>query len=106
MARLPSPQAGCFCSPGSEFYGRYECRGTMLLNDSYLKIVTNVTKWVLTQCRGTKLIGARKLSRYTEFLLLADARACPERSEGSGGQNHYKFVLSAGAKVEESRFTG
>ena len=51
-----------------------------------------VQTWLgaLAQCRGTKLIEARKLSRYTEFLLRADASIRV--------QNLYKFILGAGAK--------
>ena len=34
----------CFCSQSRKLVGHYAYRGTMLLNDWYLEIVTNVTK--------------------------------------------------------------
>jgi len=40
--------------------------------------VTNVTKWVLAQCRGTSLIGARNLSRCR--ILIVGRWACPGAS--------------------------
>ena len=44
------------------------------------------------QCRGTICLGARKLSRYTGFNCV--------QMRVSGCKNHYKFVLSAGAKAK------
>jgi hypothetical protein len=68
----------------------------------------------LYECRGTKLIGSRKLSRYRIFVggTGAVSRYKLSRSQKSvavqdsycvqvsvsGCKNHYKFVLSAGAK--------
>lgn len=43
-------------------------------------------------CHGTKLIGVRKLSRYTRFYY--------GQIRVSGCKNHYKSVLSAGAKAK------
>ena len=42
------------------------------------QVVTNVTKWVLAQCRGPSCPGARKLSRCRN--IIAGRCACPDAS--------------------------
>jgi len=70
----------------------------------------------LYECRGTSLIGARKLSRYRIFIGSTGAvsRYNLSRSQKfvtvqvfncrqmrvSGCNNHYKFILVAGAKAK------
>ena len=71
-----------FCSQDTEFHGHNECRGTILLNDSYLKIVTNVTKWALAQCRGKIYPGATKLSRFRILMGAVAGFASRSFSEG------------------------
>jgi hypothetical protein len=74
----------CFCRPGTEFYEHYACRacpvraqrvtGVQIWSEP--QIYHRLQNWLgaLAQCRGTKLIEAKKLSRYTGFKLRADAR--------------------------------
>jgi hypothetical protein len=45
-------------------------------------------------------VSEQEICHGAGFKLRADARAFPERSEGSGCNYHYKSVLSAGAKAK------
>jgi hypothetical protein len=63
-------------------------RGTILLSGREIVPVYKVGKRSLVQCRGTNLIEARRLSRYVECLLRADAGIRVQVSEG--------FIMGAG----------
>jgi hypothetical protein len=67
MARLPSPQAGCFCSHGTSFIALSRDRGTMFLSGLELLPVQKFDKWALAQCRGTKLSRSQKLVKVQGF---------------------------------------
>jgi len=57
-----------------------------------MKYVVEFFQRAHEQCRGTKLIGANKLSRYKEFNCV--------QMRVSGCNGHYEFVLGAGAKAK------
>ena len=91
-----------FCRPGTNFIEHYECRGTSLIGAYRLSRYRILIA-------GTGAVSRYKLSRSQKFITVQDfscvqMRTLPtvaERSWVSGCKNHYKFVLSAGAKVEE-----
>ena len=81
----------CFCRHGTNFIEHYACRGTSLIGAANLSPVTNLVG-ALAQCRGTSCLGARNLVTVQDF-------NCEQMSV-SGCNNHYKFVLGAGAKAK------
>jgi hypothetical protein len=62
-----------FCHHGTNFIEHYACRGTSFIGAANLSPVTKLVR-ALAQCRGTKLIEARKLSRYIGAKLRAEER--------------------------------
>ena len=81
----------CFCSPGTEFYGHYECRGTSLNEATNLSLVT---KFVA----GTGAVSRYRLSRCQESVPVQNFD-CGQLWE-SGYRKHYKSVLVAEAKAK------
>ncbi len=49
---------------------------------------------------AVQIVSKAEIYQGAGVKLRADARACPERSEGSGCNGHYEFVLIAGAKAK------
>ena len=80
--------------PGTNFIEHYACRGTSLIGAANLSPVTKLVT-------GTGAMPRYKLSRSQKFVKVQDF-SCGQRSV-SGCNGHYKFVLGAGAKVEERR---
>jgi hypothetical protein len=80
-----------FCRPGTNFIEHYECRGTSLIEAAKL---SPVTKFLA----GTGAVSRYKLSRSQKFVKIQDFN-CVQMSV-SGCNNHYKFVLRAGAKAK------
>jgi len=85
--------------PGTNFAEHYVCRGTKLIGDANLSPVTNLVA-------GTGAVSRYKLSWSQKSVTVQDyncgqMRALPTEAERrwvSGCNNHYKAVLSAGAK--------
>ena len=71
--------------------GIYVCRGTSLIGAANL---SPVTKFVA----GTGAVSRYNLSRNQKFVKMQDYN-CMQMSV-SGCKNHYKFILSAGAKAK------
>jgi len=80
-----------FCRPGTKFVEHYECRGTSFIGAASL---SPVTKLVV----GTGAVSRYKLSRSQESITMQDLNCVLMRV--SGCNNHYKFVLRAGAKAK------
>jgi hypothetical protein len=79
----------CFCSPGTMFIACWRDPGTSLNGVASLSPVTNFVAGICAVSRY-KLSRSQKLVTVQEF-------NCLQMSE-SGCKNHYKYVLSAGAK--------
>ena len=82
----------CFCRHGTNFIALRRDRGTRFLSGRELLQVQKFDKWALAQCRGTKLSRRQKLVMVQDFNCV---QMCV-----SGCNNHYKFVLGAGAKAK------
>jgi len=80
-----------FCRPVTNFAEHYECRGTSLIGAAKLSPVTNLVV-------GTGAVSRYKLSRSQKFITVQDFNCVQMRV--SGCNNHYKFVLGAGAKAK------
>ena len=80
-----------FCRPGTNFIEYYACRGTSLIGAANLSPVTKLVA-------GTGAVSRYKLSRNQKFITVQDFNCGQMRV--SGCNNHYKFVLSAGAKAK------
>ena len=80
-----------FCRPGTNFIEHYACRGTSLIGAENLSPVTKLVT-------GTGAVSRYRLSRRQEFIMVLDFNC--EQMRVSGCKNHYKFVLSAGAKAK------
>jgi hypothetical protein len=80
-----------FCRPGTNFIEHYACRGTSMIGAANLSPVTNLMV-------GTGAVSRYKLSRRQKFITVQDFNCVQMRV--SGCNNHYKFVLSAGAKAK------
>jgi len=73
------------------FIEHYECRGTIVIEAAILSPVTKLVA-------GTGAVSRYKLSRSQEFITVQDLNCVQMRV--SGCNNHYKFVLGAGAKAK------
>ena len=80
-----------FLPSGTNFIEHYECRGTKLIGAANL---SPVTKLVV----GTGAVSRYKLSRSQKSVMVQDFNG-GQRSV-SGCNNHYEFVLRAGAKAK------
>jgi len=80
-----------FCRSGTSFIEHYECRGTSLIGAADLSPVTKLVA-------GTGAVSRYKLFRSQKFVKVQDFNYVQMRV--SGCNNHYKFVLSAGAKAK------
>ena len=76
-----------FCRPGTSFIEHYECRGTSLIGARKLSRYR-----IYIGC--TCAVSRYNLSRSQKFVTVQDLD-CVQMSV-SGCKNHYKFVLSAG----------
>ena len=91
-----------FCRHGTNFNEFWSGRDTSMIGAVNLSPVTK-----LVACTGA--VSRYKLSRSQKTVTMQDfnceqMRALPDealRSRVSGCKNHYKFVLGAGAKVED-----
>jgi len=77
-----------FLPSGYKFCGLYECRGTSLIGAADLSPVTKLVA-------GTGAVSRYKLSRSQKLVTVQECNCV--QMHVSGGNNHYKFVLSAGA---------
>jgi len=80
-----------FCRPGTKFIEHYACRGTSMIGTVNLSPVTKLMA-------GTGAVSWYKQSRSQELVKVEDLNCVQMRV--SGCNNHYKFVLSAGAKAK------
>jgi len=80
-----------FCRPGTSFIEHYACRVTSLIGAANLSPFTKLGE-------GTGAVSRYKLSRSQKFITVQDLNCGQMRV--SGCKNHYKFVLSAGAKAK------
>ena len=80
-----------FAVHGTNFIEHYACRGTSLIGAANLSPVTKLVA-------GTGAVSRYKLSRSQKFITVQDLNCVQMRV--SGCNNHYKFVLSAGAKAK------
>jgi len=80
-----------FCRHGTNFIEHYECRGTRLIGAAKLSPVTKLVA-------DTGAVSRYNLSRSLKFITVQDLNYGQMRV--SGCNNHYKFVLSAGAKAK------
>ena len=80
-----------FCRPGTNFIEHYACRGTSLIGAANLSPVTKLVA-------GTGAVSRYNLSRSQKFVTVQDFNCGQMRV--SGCNNHYKFVLGAGAKAK------
>jgi len=80
-----------FCRHVTNFIEHYACRGTSLIGAANLSPVTKLVA-------GTGAVSRYKLSRSQKFVKVQDLNCGQMRV--SGCNNHYKFVLSAGAKAK------
>ena len=81
----------CFCRHGTNFIACWRDRGTSLMRAIYLSPVTNFMR-----CIGS--VSRNNLSRSQKFITAQDLN-CVQMCV-SGCKNHYKIVLSAGAKAK------
>ncbi len=80
-----------FCRPGTNFIEHYACRGTSFIGAGKLlryRILIG----------GTGAVSRYNLSRSQKLVTVQDFNWVQMRV--SGCKNHYKFVLSAGAKAK------
>jgi len=80
-----------FASHGTKFNEHYACRGTRLIGATNLSPVTKLVA-------GTGAVSRYKLSRSQKFIKVQKYN-CGQMSV-SGCNDHYKFILSAGAKAK------
>src|SRR4030065_1443170 len=80
-----------FCLHGTSFVEHYACRGTSLIGSANLSPVTKLLA-------GTGAVSRYNLSRSQKFITVQDFNCVLMRV--SGCKNHYKSVLSAGAKAK------
>jgi hypothetical protein len=93
-----------FCRPGTIFIEHYACRGTNLNGADKLSRYRIIIE-------GTGAVSRYKLSRSQKSVTMRDfncgqMRALPTEAERrwvSGCNNHYKFVLSAGANKNRDK---
>jgi hypothetical protein len=78
--------------PDTNFIEHYACRGSSLIGAENLSLVTELVA-------GTGAVSRYNLSWSQKSVTLQNLN-CGQMSV-SGCKNHYKFVLSAGTKVEE-----
>jgi len=81
----------CFCRRGTNFVEHYACRGTSLIGATNLSPVIN-----LVGCTGA--VSRYKFDRSQETVTVQDLYYGQVRV--SGCNNHYQFVLRAGAKAK------
>ena len=81
----------CFCRHGTNFIACWRDRGTSLIGAANLSPVTNLVA-------GTGAVSRYRLSRSHKFITVQDLNYVQMRV--SGCNNHYKFVLGAGAKAK------
>ena len=81
----------CFCRHGTNFIEHYACRGTSLIGAANLSPVTKLVA-------GTGAVSRYKLSRSQKFVKVQDFNCGQMRV--SGCNDHYEFVLGAGAKAK------
>src|SRR4030043_923104 len=81
----------CFCRHGTNFIEHYACRVTSLIGAANL---SPFTKLVV----GTGAVSRYNLSRSQKFIKVQELNCGQMRV--SGCNNHYKFVLGAGAKAK------
>jgi hypothetical protein len=75
-----------FCHPGTNFIEHYECRGTSLIGARKLSRYRIFV-------RATGAVSRYKLSRSQKAVTVQNLKCVQMRV--SGCNNHYKFVLSA-----------
>jgi hypothetical protein len=80
-----------FCRPGTKLVEHYACRGTSLIEAANLSQVTKLVA-------GTGAVSWSKLSRSQKSVTVHNFNCVQMRV--SGCNNHYEFVLSAGAKAK------
>jgi hypothetical protein len=80
-----------FCRPGTSFIEHYACRGTSLIGAGKLSRYRIFVG-------GTGAVSRYNLSRSQKTVTVQDFNCGQMRV--SGCKNHYKFVLSAGAKAK------
>jgi len=80
-----------FCRPGTKFCEYYECRGTSLIGAGKLSRYRMLG-------RGTGAVSRYKVDRSQKSVTVQDLNCGQMRV--SGCMNHYKSVLSAGAKAK------
>ena len=80
-----------FAVHGTNFIEHYACRGTSLIGAANLSPVTKLVA-------GTGAVSRYKLSRSQKSVTVQDFNCGQMRV--SGCNNHYKFVLGAGAKAK------
>jgi hypothetical protein len=91
MRNIPGAEWLTFCRHGTIFIEHYACRGTSLIGAANLSPVTKLLA-------GTGAVSRYKLSRSQKFITVQDFN-CGQMCV-SGRNNHYKFVLGAGAKAK------
>jgi len=80
-----------FCRPGTKLVEHYECRGTSLIGAGKLSRYRILIA-------GTGAVSRYNLSRSQKLVMVQDLY-CVQMS-ASGCNNHYRFILSAGAKAK------
>jgi hypothetical protein len=81
----------CFCSHGTNFIVYWRDRGTSLIGAANLSPVTKLVA-------GTGAVSRYILSRSQKFITVQNSN-CVQMGV-SGCNNHYKFILGAGAKAK------
>jgi len=80
-----------FCRHCTNFIEHYACRGTSLIGAANLSLVTKLVA-------GTGAVSRYNVERSQKFIAVQDFNCGQMRV--SGYNNHYKFVLRAGAKAK------
>jgi len=81
-----------FCRHGTNFIEHYACRCTKLISETDLSRCNKCCKM------GTGAVSRYKFDRSQNTVTVQDLY-CGQMRE-SGCNNHYKFILSAGAKAK------
>ena len=81
----------CFCRHGTNFIEHYACRGTSMIEAVNLSRYTNFKA-------GTSAVSRYKADRSQKVIKVYKALLRVVRESGCNG--NYKFVLSAGAKAK------
>ncbi len=81
----------CFCRPSTNFIACWCDRGTSFIGAANLSPVTKLVA-------GTGAVPRYKLSRSHKFITVQNLNC--EQMRVSWYNNHYKFVLGAGAKAK------